>query len=53
MPGLAKTRVFSKNPNPGGFGFFKKTQPGWVFLGFIGFYWLFLGFIGVLNNFRP
>jgi len=23
----------------------KKAQPGWVFLGFIGFYWV-LGFIG-------
>jgi hypothetical protein len=33
--GLAKTRVFKK-----------KTQPGRVFLGFIGFHWVFLGFIG-------
>jgi hypothetical protein len=24
---------------------YKKTQPGWVFLGFIGLYWVLLGFI--------
>ena len=37
-PGLAKTRVFLKKPDPAGFfGFF------WVFLGFFGFFWVFLG----------
>jgi hypothetical protein len=39
--GLTVRRRVGKNP-----GFFKKTQPGWVFLGFIGFYWVLLGFIG-------